>query len=188
LNSPCADLRAMRLLCGALPAAGRGEAEDVGRNCCLVPPGQVKLACRVQQVYVTKARAKSRLAHPSWWLPAITLVCAPKSVACVTQSWFSVRRALVWGFFSHCGSSPPPFSLWFVPPLVRHAGIHLWSSSSSPMPFWALPSPRPWVSSVWWWHSLSSSLCDDFWAWLRLPSLCPLRFESASIGAIQTDN
>lgn len=31
--------------------------------------------------------------------------------------------------------------------------IHPWSSSSSHTPFWALPCPRPWVSSVLWWLS-----------------------------------
>lgn len=73
----------MQLLCGALPASRRNEALVISRNHCLVLPGQVKLAFRVQHVYVAKTREKFWLSHSSQWLPAIKLVCAPESIAYV---------------------------------------------------------------------------------------------------------
>lgn len=67
----------------------------------------------------------------------------------------------------------PPQLVWLVPGLALEQclaawslampGTHLWSSSSSPMPFWALPCLRPWGSSVWWSPSLSSSPCEASW-------------------------
>ena len=51
-------------------------------------------------------------------------------------------------------------------------GTRLWSSNSSPMPFWALPCLRLWGSSVWWLPSSSSSPCEALW---KLP-IHPCRF------------
>ena len=56
--------------------------------------------------------------------------------------------------------------------------IHLWNSSFSPTPFWVLPCPRLWVSSVLWWPS-----------WFCLPSKDPqtqLLYESPLSIAIFT--
>lgn len=65
------------------------------------------------------------------------------------------------------------------PSLLSSAGTRPWSSSSSPTPSWGSLCPRPWVSSVWWWRSLSCSPCKSLkpgppWPPHHLPPQLPL--------------
>lgn len=47
LNPPYTYYWMMKKLCGALPPPRRNETLVINGNCCLVPPGQVKLAIGV---------------------------------------------------------------------------------------------------------------------------------------------
>lgn len=105
---------------------------------------------------------KSGSSSKTWWQYGIILAFCDVigGLVCLVVFCFSLTVGPFLFFY-------PLFTLFFFlfffsSPCI-HAGIHLSSSSFSPMPSWALPCLRPWVSSVWWWHSLSSLPCDNFW-------------------------
>ena len=136
----------------------------------------------------------------SSWPPVLSCTCDQSAVLCwprrplLSSLWSQLlqsvpcRPLLFRGTLTLLPSSLelelPPLELLALelvleassdPSSLAMLAIHLWNSSSSPMPFWVSPCLRPWDCFVSWWPSSFCSLSKRIRVHLSHTSfpLCP---------------